>query len=223
MVGYEPRAFASTVSVVTRPLRVVFESLPLARWGPLFHLLRVEQPDARLQWQAVGFPTVDRPLLAGADVGLFVAPPPEPDVRTLTIETSQMAVAMAAGHRLAFSPELTVADVLDEPFPWGPSLNPHWRAFWTLDDRRGGPPTLTEDDVRNAEQALDVVAEGRAIVTTAASLANGLPHPGVVALGLVDGPPVATRLVWRTETEHPALGRLVDLALAMTTDVGRSA
>jgi hypothetical protein len=63
-----------------------------------------------------------------------VAPPPEPGVRTLTIETSQMVMAMAAGHRLAFSRELTVAD----------------------------------------------------------------------------GPPVATRLVWRTETEHPALGRLVD-------------
>jgi hypothetical protein len=50
-----------------------------------------------------------------------------------------------------------------------------------------------------------------------------LAHPGVVALPLVGGPPVETRLVWRTEAEHPALGRLIDLARAMTTDVGRSA
>jgi hypothetical protein len=69
---------------------------------------------------------------------------------------------------------------------------------------------------------LQVVAEGRAIATTAATIANGLAHPGVVALPLVDGPPVATRLVWRTEAEHPALGCLIDLALAMTTDGGRS-
>jgi DNA-binding transcriptional LysR family regulator len=158
-----------------------------------------------------------------ADVGLFVAPPDEPGVRALTIETSPMVVAMAAGHRLAFNPELTVADVLDEPFPGGLSLNLQWRAFWTLDDRRGGPPRFTDDDVRNAEQGLQVVADGRAIATTAAIIANGLAHPGVVALPLVDGPSVATRLVWRTEAEHPALGRLIDLALAMTTDVGRSA
>ena len=77
--------------------------------------------------------------------------------------------------------------------------------------------------VRNAEQGLQVVADGRAIATTAATIANGLAHPGVVALPLVDGPPVATRLVWRTEAEHPALGHLIDLALAMTTVVERSA
>ena len=63
-----------------------------------------------------------------------------------------------------------------------------------------------------------VVAEGRAIATTAATVANGLPHPGVVVLPLVDGPSVATRLVWRTEADHPAVGRLIDLALAMTTE-----
>jgi DNA-binding transcriptional LysR family regulator len=206
-----------------RPLCVVFEALPLARWGPLFHLLRVEQPDVRLEWRRVGFPSADKPPLDGADIGLFVAPPSLPGLRALTIETSPMVVAMAAGHRLAFNPELSVADVLDEPFPGGPSLNPQWRAFWTLDDRRGGPPRFTDDDVRNAEQGLQVVADGRAIATTAATIANGMPHPGVVALPLVDGPSVATRLVWRTEAEHPALGRLIDLALAMTTDVRRSA
>lgn len=205
-----------------RALRVVFEALPLARWGPLFHLLRLEQPDTRLHWRAVGFPAAGRPLLDGADVGLFVAPPPERGARALTIETSPMVVAMAAGDRLGLRDELTVAEVLDEPFPGGPSLNPQWRAFWTLDDRRGGPPRFTDDDVRNAEQGLQVVADGRAIGTAAATTANGLPHPGVVALPLVDGPWVPTRLVWRTEAEHPALGRLIDLALAMTTDASGS-
>jgi DNA-binding transcriptional LysR family regulator len=216
-------AFGPTVSRVTRPLRVVFDALPLARWGPLFHLLRVEQPDTRLHWQAVGFPSAGRSLLAGADVGLFVAPAPEPGARALTIETSPMVVAMAAGHHLAFRDELTVGEVLDEPFPGGPTLNPQWRAFWTLDDRRGGPPRFTDDDVRNVEQGLHVVAGGRAIATCAATIANGLAHPGVVALPLVGGPSVPTRLVWRTEAEHPALGHLIDLALAMTMDVARSA
>jgi DNA-binding transcriptional LysR family regulator len=183
----------------------------------------MERPDTRLQWQAAGFPVAGQPLLDGADVGLFVAPAPEPGARALTIETSPMVVAMAAGHRLALCDELTVGEVLDEPFPGGPSLNAQWRGFWTLDDRRGGPPRFTDDDVRNAEQGLQIVADGRAIATIPATIANGLAHPGVVALPLVGGPSVPTRLVWRAEAEHPALGHLIDLALAMKMDVGRSA
>ncbi len=206
-----------------RPLCVVFEALPLARWGPLFHLLRVEQPDVRLEWRRVGFPSAGKPPLDGADIGLFVAPPSLPGLRTLTIETSPMMVVMAAGHHLAHRHELTVADVLDEPFPGCPSVHPRWRAFWTLDEHRGPPPRFTEDDVRDAQQGLEVVASGRAIATVPATVAAGLAHPGVVAVPLVDGPSVATRLVWRTEAEHPALGRLIDLALAMRSDVGRSA
>jgi hypothetical protein len=37
---------------------------------------------------------------------------------------------------------------------------------------------------RNAEQGLQVVADGRAIATTAATIANGLGHAGVVAVPL---------------------------------------
>jgi DNA-binding transcriptional LysR family regulator len=202
-----------------RPLCVAFEALPLARWGPLFHLLRVEQPDVRLEWRSVGFPTAGKPPLDGADIGLFVAPPSLPGMRTLTIETSQMMVVMAAGHRLAHRHELTVADVLDEPFPGCPSVHPRWLAFWTLDEHRGPPPSFTDDDVRDAQQGLEVVASGRAIATVAATVATGLPHPGVVALPLRDGPPVATCLVWHNDHDHPAVSSLVDLARAMTSDV----
>jgi hypothetical protein len=44
----------------------------------MFHLLRVEQPDTRLQWEALAFPTAGRPLLDGADVGLFWRRRPSP-------------------------------------------------------------------------------------------------------------------------------------------------
>jgi hypothetical protein len=44
----------------------------------------------QLEWLAVGFPTRERSLLHGADVGLFVAPPHEAGLSALTIETSRM-------------------------------------------------------------------------------------------------------------------------------------
>jgi DNA-binding transcriptional LysR family regulator len=197
-------------------LRVAFDALPLARWGPLFQVLRLEQPDLCLEWQPMGFPRRGRSLLASADVGLYVAPPRETGVRTLTIETSPMVVLMAVGHRLAQHHELTVADILDEPFPGAPGADPEWSAFWSLDEQRGGPPRVIGDAVRNLEQGLEVVAGGRAIATLAASIADGLPHPGVVAVELRDGPPVATRLVWRTKDENPIIYSLINLAREMT-------
>jgi DNA-binding transcriptional LysR family regulator len=198
-------------------LRVVFdESLPAARWGPLFHVLRLERPGLRLDWRPAGYPTVERSLLHGADVGVLLEPPKEDGLDTLTIEVSPMVVVMAAGHRLAGHPELHVADILDEPFPGGGDLHPEWLAFRTLDARRSAPPRFTDDSVHNAEGELEVVASGHAIATFPASLAGGLPHPGVVAIPLMDGPPVSTRLVWRSDEPSLIVRSFIDLARAMS-------
>src|SRR6201996_3365512 len=199
-------------------LRVAFDGdLPHARWGPLFHAFLREHPGVRLDWRAVGFPVQGRSLVDGADVGVFVHPPREVGVRALTLDTSPMVVVMAAGHRLAQQGPLSVADVLDEPFPGGPSLRPEWSAFWTLDEQRRRPPERTEN-VTSAEQGLHAVVAGRAIATVPDWVASGLAHPGVVALPLKDGPPVSTCLVWRDDEENPFVLRLVELAAAWTRD-----
>jgi DNA-binding transcriptional LysR family regulator len=197
-------------------LTVAFDTVPQARWGPLFHILRVERPNLSIDWKPVDFPQARRPLLGGADVGLFVEPPHEDGMEALVLETTTMVVMMAAGHRLARRAQLKVADVLDEVFPGSSTTHPEWRAFWTLDEHRGGPPRFTEDDVENAEQGIAVVAAGRAVATIGASLVDGFPHPGLVALPLEDGPRVETRLVWRSGDPNPAVHHLVDLASEMT-------
>lgn len=197
-------------------LTVAFDAVPHARWGPLFHVFCIEQPCVRLDWQPVDFPTCERSLLEGADVGLFVEPPDEAGLSTLVVESSPMVVAMAVGHRLARFHELCVADILDEAFVGAPDVHPGWRAFWTLDAQRGGPPRVTDDRVRDGDQGVEVVVSGQAIATISAAIASGLRHPGVITLPLRDGPLVATRLVWRSDDERPIVGRLVDLARAMT-------
>jgi DNA-binding transcriptional LysR family regulator len=200
-------------------LRVAFDAqIPHARWGPLFHVFRLEQRDVRLDWQPVGFPVNGRPLLEGADVGVFLQPPEGAGLRALTLDASPMVVVMAAGHPLAHHGPLTIADVLDEPFPGGPNLHPEWAAFWTLDEQRGGPPKYTDDDVANAAQGLAVAADGRAIVTVPDWVAAGLAHPGIVALPLSDGPRVTTRLLWRADDDNQSVAGLVELAAAWTRD-----
>jgi DNA-binding transcriptional LysR family regulator len=205
-------------------LRVAFEGgLPVGRFGPLFHVLCLEKPATRLEWTAVGFPTASGPpLLDGADVGLFIAPPITDGLSALTLDESPMFVAMAVGHRLARRDEVRVADILDEPFPDGPALHPGWRAFWTLDAARGGPPKAGGGAVANAEDGLALVVSGRAIATVAGWVPEGLAHPGLIAVPLVDGPTVATQLVWRSDDDRTIVRSLHDLARAWTADGRRN-
>lgn len=182
-------------------------------------MLTLERPSVQLEWEPVGFPVVDRSILDGGDVGLFLQPPREAGLTGITLESSPMVVAVAVGHPLAQRPELSVADVLDEPFPGGSRHHPEWRAFWTLDDYRGPPPRFV-GDVANVEEGLDLVVSGRAIATMTAPVADGLPHPGLVAVPLRDGPQVATRLVWRADEEGPAVRALAEIALEMSRGSG---
>jgi DNA-binding transcriptional LysR family regulator len=212
-----------TARGATRQLRIVFDvRLPTARWGPLFHVFRLEHPDLRLEWQPTGFPIRGRSLLEGADAGLFVEPPPEAGLSALTLDVSPMVVIVAAGDRLAHHTELRVADILDRPFPGGPNLNPEWTSFWTLDEQRGGPATRTADDVKSAKDGVEVIAAGRAIGTLPTWMADGLAHPGVIALPLRDGPHVRTRLVWHSHHDNPIVDALLDLATAWTRDGRRT-
>jgi DNA-binding transcriptional LysR family regulator len=199
-------------------LTVAFDaSLPHARWGPLFHVFRLERRDVELQWHPVGFPASGQPAIDGADVGVFIQPQVRDGLDALTLDSSPMAVVMGVGHPLADKAELTVADVLDQPFPGGPDRDPVWSAFWTLDEQRGAPALRTDDEVHDAEEGLEAIAAGSAIATVPLWVANGLAHPGVVALPLTDGPPVLTRLVWRRDEANPAVHWLVELAQAWTS------
>ena len=199
-------------------LEVAFDAgLPVARWGPLFHVLCMEQPTLRLTWRRLGFPKRELPLLGGADVGLLLHPPPRPGVEALALDASPLVIVMAVGHRLAGNHALLVADVLGEPFPRGTAdVDPEWSAFWTLDHHRGRPPESPDDEIGDAEEGLEVVVSGGAIAMLPEWAAAGLAHPGVVTVPLIDGPQVETRLVWRSDDNRPIVRALVDLARAWT-------
>src|SRR3954468_10011626 len=159
-------------------LTVAFDrTLPVARWGPLFHVLCLEQPGITLSWRPVGFPMPGRPLLGDADVGLLVEPPPEEGLDTLVLESSQMVVVMAVGHPLTRHHELRVADVLAQPFPNAEDVHAAWRAFWTLDEHRGGPPAFVGNGVTTAAAGIEVVAGSDAIATLPEWAAGGVQHP----------------------------------------------
>jgi len=73
-----------------------------------------------------------------------------------------------------------------------------------------------------AEDGLALVVSGRAIATVAGWVPDGLAHPGVIAVPLVGGPSVATRLVWRSNDDRPIVRALLDLARAWTGERRRN-
>ena len=149
-------------------MRVGFLSgFPLARWGPLFHVLCLERPGLQIAWLPLPFPRQDAPLLAGADVGLLLQPPVRPGLATLTLDVSPMVVVVAVGHPLAQREELRVADVVGARFPrHDAALDREWAAFWTLDAKRGGTPATADTEVDSMGEGLEAVASGAAIATT---------------------------------------------------------
>jgi DNA-binding transcriptional LysR family regulator len=85
-----------------------------------------------------------------------------------------------------------------------------------LDSARGGPPKVCGGEIANAEEALALVVSGRAIATVAGWVPDGLAHPGLIGVPLVDGPSVATRLIWRSDDDRTIVRALCDLAGAWT-------
>ena len=198
-------------------LTIAFDAfLPVARWGPLFHVLCLEQPLLTLEWRPVRFPAVGRSPLDDAEVGLLVEPLVGPGLDSLTIDSSPMAAIMAVGHPLAGQDEISVADILDELFLDIQGLDPRWRAIWTL--------TIP----RRAREAHRAARGGRRRGTGGDRVGRRDRHgarigrerpapPGLVSAALRDGPSVATRLVWRSNDDNPIVRALIELAAAWAT------
>jgi hypothetical protein len=82
----------------TQRVRVAFDGrLPYARWGTLFHVFRIEQPEVELEWVPAVLPARlgDRSWPA-RDVGLFLEPVADPAMSLLALDTSAMVVIVAA-------------------------------------------------------------------------------------------------------------------------------
>jgi len=199
-------------------LTIAFDAfLPVARWGPLFHVLCLEHPRLTLAWQPVGFPTLGRSPLDNAEVALLVEPLASAGLDSLTIDSSPIVAVMPVGHPLARHHDISAADILDEQFLDLHGLDPRWRAIWTLDRHRRAPANLIEPPVTDTGAGLAAIASGAAIATVPEWAANGLNHPGVVSVTLRDGPSVATRLVWHANHDNPTVRALIDLAAAWAT------
>jgi DNA-binding transcriptional LysR family regulator len=181
-------------------------------------------PGVDVQWRELGFPMLDVPAWLGdADAALVWVAPTAPGLASIGLRSSPVVVTVGARHRFATRDELTIAEVLDEPFPgvadW---CDPGWLGFWGLDHYRGAPARRTPDRAESPQEVASIVASGRAITTVPEAVALPFGPMGIEAIPLVDSEPAVLRLTWREAAVAPLLDKLLTIVRA-TAEVADAA
>ena len=100
------------------------------------------------------------------------------DVEQLTEEPRR--IVLSRDHRLADAPQITVEDVLGEPFPVSDSTDPVYERFWTLAEERGGPPDPAVR-ITSQDELLVGARSGRLIAAMPQALVHQIPFDDIVA------------------------------------------
>jgi DNA-binding transcriptional LysR family regulator len=176
-------------------------------------------PAIQIRYRDLRFPSIPTSSwLSEVDLAVCHLPPADPNVWVESLRREPRVVLARSDHPLAGRPELSVQDVIDEPFiGFHPSVEPVWAGFWSLDDHRGGPPRrVTVDHAVNPQEVLASLAARHAITTVPASVAKVIVNvlPTMVALPLRDATPSAIVLVGHKGHRNPLVATVVSFARA---------
>ncbi|MDI3388710.1 LysR family transcriptional regulator [Streptomyces sp. B-S-A8] len=142
-----------------------------------------------------------------ADVALLRAPLLAPGFVSEPLLTERRVAVVAADSELAGRPELTLAELADQPVAINTVSGITNLDLWPATRRPTSVVSVTNTDDWHA-----AIAAGRAIGVTPESTPRTNAHPAVVYRPLVDAPDVPVLLAWRERGGHPAVQDLVALA-----------
>jgi DNA-binding transcriptional LysR family regulator len=202
----------------SRVLQVGFIGPPPAVNAPeLFDAFALANPDARLSFRELPFPTGPTGSWLGeVDVAFCHTPAEDAGVLVQALRPEARAVIAPSEHWIAGQGEVHAEDMLGERFiSYHPAVQSSWAGFHSLDDLRGGPPEhLTDDRVSTPAEMLKGIAGRRAITCVPASDAEVIEGAlrGVVAIRVRDADPFALSLLWRADQASPLLDALIAFA-----------
>jgi DNA-binding transcriptional LysR family regulator len=155
-------------------------------------------------------------LREGTSDVAFVRPPFVDDgISMVTLLTEARYAVVPSGHPLASREAVRPEDVVGEPWIWVEGADPRARAFWSLEEYRGGRPLRAGTRVNSFEEAFGAVAAGLAITCQAESAvrAVGVGFPQLRFVRLEGAPPTQVAVAWRTAAETPLARAFVRTAL----------
>jgi DNA-binding transcriptional LysR family regulator len=125
------------------------------------------------------------PLLTrGLDVALVRGPLIDPRIEAVPVALDRRMLLVGATHELAGERVVDARDILDQPMV-NVAVPEPVRAFWQLDDLRGGPNVDRAMAVASTVPELQfAVASGRVITTVVSTVGRAYPNAFVKAIDI---------------------------------------
>ena len=180
-------------------------------------------PDVELVVSNAGLNAPHAGLQDGTVDVAFVRPPfRDEGLSMVTVLTEQRFAVLPKDHPLAARETLRPEDVVNEPWIWVEGGDPVARAFWSLEEHRGGRPLQTGTRINSFEEAFGAVAAGLAITCQAESAvaAVGAGFPQLRFVPLEGAKPAQVAVAWRTAHESDLARAFVRTALEVAADRG---
>jgi DNA-binding transcriptional LysR family regulator len=194
------------------PLRVGYAVLAASELTtPILTHLQAAEPQLEIRLRLADYDDPSAGLAtATADVALVRRPIDGPYAFEDLFAEARVAV-LPGTHPLADRSAVAVEELDAEPVIADPGPDAIWRAFYTADDVRGGPPGRGVE-VASFDEELATVALGRAIAFTSAAAARLYPRPDVSYVPLAGAAPCTVALAWDPERPPTVLPSLLAAA-----------
>ena len=211
-------AGVEALQALTRTLRVGMSAtatVPLV--GETLRRFADRHPDVELVLSNAPMNQPSGGLREGAVDVAFVRPPFVDDgISMVIVHSEPRYIAVREDHALAARDHVRPEDVIDEPWIWVEGADPRARAFWSLEEFRGGHPLRTGTRITSVEEAFGAVAAGVAITCQGESGVRsvGAGFPQLRFLPLHGAPPAQIAVAWRTAADSELVRAMVRTAIA---------
>ena len=176
----------------------------------LARMLRQELPGVAMEIQAdMLTPMQCEQLRSGAlDVGVLRPPAVGDDIELRIIDVESLVLAVAADHRLAAEPVVSLTDLRSESFVAYASRDSAVNDAVLRSCKRAGFVPHREHSAPGTAVLLALVAAGFGVAVLPASV-RALPLQGVVFRDLTDGGSIELALAWRRGGDNPVVDAVV--------------
>lgn len=135
-------------------------------------------------------------------------------IETLFVEPRVLVVS--ATSPLADLTEISVEQVLDQPFVARKSPDA-WRTFWLAADSRRGTPVQLGAEASTVDECFEAILAERGMAFSQASTQRFYDRPGLAFIPVTDIPPTTLTIAWRTDVDSPVVGDFVETAKAVAS------
>ncbi len=181
----------------------------------------VRHPDVTVDLHQVPF---DDPTMGLADGAVDVAFCWLPLPGTVALEhhvlfTEERALALPVAHPLTARAELSIEDLLDEPFLALPESAGPLRSFWLGEDaRQGRRPVRVATEVHGPEEVVEALGRGVGVAFISTGNAEIYQRPEFVVRPVPGLAPAQLAVAWRAHDARPVVQDFVRSCLEAVSD-----